>query len=577
MIKFINRLFLGDKKRFYHTAFSALLEGIVKIIPSVIVMEVVLTLYHSYRNQTNIPFDYLYILAGILVVWFGLQWLTSGIAYDQSFGAAYESSAKGRIKLAQHIKELPMGYLESKDPADMTTMMLSDYTSIEQTVSHLVPAFVSSFGLPVIGFFSLMFIDWRLAVALFAMIPISLLIIGLTSKFQIKLSKNHIKSKVEAANRLQEYLAGIKEIKAHGLSGDKFSRLSDSFDELRKDSIRIEGLMGPIIMAAIGLMRTGFMSMIFIGTYLLFNGQLTVEIFIIFLLIGVRLYEPLTAVLINFAEMRYANVAAKRIETLLNEETMRGEDYKFDHLDIEFKNVTFSYYHDIQVLKHVNLKIKPQTLTALVGPSGSGKTTIAKLISRFYDVQGGSILLGGKDIKDISTEALLKQVSYVFQDVYLFNDTIINNIRVGNQNATDEEVYEAAKKAKCHTFIQSFDDGYETLVGEGGSTLSGGQKQRISIARALLKDAPIVLLDEATASLDPENEVLVQDAINHLVKDKTVIMIAHRLKTVMKAHQIVVLENGEIKELGTHNQLVKQKGLYKKLWQIQQKSEGWHI
>jgi ATP-binding cassette subfamily B protein IrtB len=330
------------------------------------------------------------------------------------------------------------------------------------------------------------------------------------------------------------------------------------------------------MMSAIGLMRAGLTLVIFTGAYLLAGGDLTLPIFLIFILLGTRVYEPLQVVMVNYAEIKYATVSAERIMEIQQHPIQPGTGGLPEGNHIEFRNVTFAY-EDHDVLKNISFTIEPNTITALVGPSGSGKSTVTRLIARFWDVQGGCIRLGGRDIREIDPEKLLSRISMVFQDVYLFKDTIGNNIRVGRIDASQEEMEEAARQACAHDFITALPQGYDTPVGEGGCTLSGGEKQRISIARALLKDAPIVLLDEATASLDPENETNVQRAINALVANKTVVTIAHRLKTVRGADKIIVLDDAGVVEEGRHQELMFKEGLYHQLWNLQQQSAGWRM
>ncbi len=365
-------------------------------------------------------------------------------------------------------------------------------------------------------------------------------------------------------------------MKAYNMVGERFTRLRDAFAGLRRACIRQEALLGPFILLSITLVRAGLTLMILCGTYLLTGGELSLPTFVLFLVVGSRVFDPLTSALTNFAEFRYFSIAGGRILNLMNEPEMKGKDESPAEGDIEFRDVAFAY-QDKEVLQDINVTLQRGKLTALVGPSGSGKSTLMKLCARFYDPTRGKVLFAGKDLTTIEPEALMRHISMVFQDVYLFQDTIKNNIRFGKSDATDEEIVEAAKKACCHDFIMRLPKGYDTMVGEGGCTLSGGEKQRLSIARAILKEAPVVLLDEATASLDPENEVEVQKAINTLIKGHTVIVIAHRLKTIKNADRILVFENGRIVESGTHVQLVDKGGLYKRLWMIQEKTLGWKI
>ena len=334
--------------------------------------------------------------------------------------------------------------------------------------------------------------------------------------------------------------------------------------------------VGVFMSSASMILQAGIGITIFVGALLLTNGQIELLPLLMFLLMVTRIYGPILAILANLSSLLNLNVVTNRMRTLLTTPTMAGEGKTVPNCDIELSHVSFAYNKD-EVIKDVSCKIPQGSVTALVGPSGSGKSTISKLIARFWDVQKGEIKVGGKDVKTMEPECLMSYMSFVFQDVTLFNDTVMNNIRLGNPNATDEQVIAAAKAAYCDEFVREMPDAYQTILGENGSTLSGGERQRISIARALLKNAPIILLDEATASLDPENEVLVQKAIAKLVEGKTVIMIAHRLRTVVDADQILVLDEGKLVEQGTHEELMREKGLYQKLFHIQQESLGWAV
>jgi ATP-binding cassette subfamily B protein len=390
------------------------------------------------------------------------------------------------------------------------------------------------------------------------------------------MADRQMKSKLDSGNRLQEYLNGIRIMKAYNMVGEKFERLNSALKKQTKESIRYEALTGPVMLVSITLIRAGLTLMILTGAYLIVGGSLDLLSFVMFLIIGSRVYDPLTSSLMKFAELRYDERAGERILKLMNEPEMQGESEPCGGTEIVFDHVSFGY-GDKKVLRDISLTLKNGTMTALVGPSGSGKSTIMKLCARFYDPTSGRVLFGGQDEKTLDPEKLMTKISMVFQDVYLFQDTVKNNIRFGKGTATDNEIIAAAKKACCHDFITALPKGYDTMVGEGGCTLSGGEKQRISIARAMLKDAPVVLLDEATASLDPENEVEVQRAIGELITGRTVIVIAHRLKTVKDADSIIVLMDGQIAEQGRHHELLASDGLYKKLWTIQMQSSGWAI
>lgn len=406
--------------------------------------------------------------------------------------------------------------------------------------------------------------------------PITFLIIWAGRNLQIRMFDRQVGIKLEASSQIQEYLEGIKIIKSCGLSGERFSTLNRALLAMKKVAIQAELVSGVLVQSAALILQASLGIAIFVGTVLITGGQIELLPLLVLLMFSTQLYGPILAILSQLTSLFHLGTVTKRMRMLLTTPAMEGNEQDVHTYDIELKNVTFAYAKE-DVIKDVSLKIPSGSITALVGPSGSGKSTISKLIARFWDVQKGPITIGGENIKNIEPEHLMKSISFVFQDVTLFNDTVYNNIRVGNMAATEEQVMAAAKAAYCDEFVMRLSDGYQTVLGENGSTLSGGERQRISIARALLKDAPIILLDEATASLDPENEVLIQRAIARLVEGKTVIMIAHRLRTVVDADQIFVLENGKLVERGTHDELIAHKGLYEKLYHIQQESLDWVV
>jgi len=566
----------GNPRSLIKPSVASLLDGLRKIVPAVLILELFVVSFDHFRTALPLDTGRMWLVAAVLLLWLAVQYVVYAYAYDKTYYVAYEAAAKGRTALAERLRRLSLGFFGSRDPGDLTTMMLGDYTLVETAISHHFPQLISGIALPFIAFICLLFVRWQMALAMFIALPLSVLIIYLTNNFQVRLSKSHIKAKVDAASRLQEYLLGMREIKAHNLSGVRFERLRESFHRLMRESIKIEGAVGPVMMAAIGLMRAGLTLTIFTGAYLMAGGELTLPVFLIFILLGTRVFEPLQVIMVNYAEIKYATVSAERIMEIRQQPVQQGTGGLPESNRIEFQNVTFAY-DDHDVLKNVSFAIEPRKITALVGPSGSGKSTITRLIARFWDVQDGCIRLGGRDIREMDPEKLLSRISVVFQDVYLFKDTIGNNIRVGRIDASQEEIEAAARQACAHDFISALPQGYDTPVGEGGCTLSGGEKQRISIARALLKDAPIVLLDEATASLDPENETNVHRAINALVANKTVVIIAHRLKTVRGADNIIVLDNAGIAEQGRHQELMYREGLYYQLWSLQQQSSGWRM
>jgi ATP-binding cassette subfamily B protein len=513
------------------------------------------------------------------------------LSYRASYRGAYEASAQSRAAFAEHLRKLPLGYLDSRDPEELGSMMMGDLMQLEgamaQTAGQLVGGIVAS-ALVFVGF---LFLDWRMAAATFAALPTTGLLLWLTSGLERRMSKGHLDSKVEMANRFGEYVAGMRAIRSYRLQGKGFERLERAVGALMRNSIRIEGALGPLYLTAVALTKSGLALIAVTGVYLILGGTLSVPLFALFLFVGTRVFDPLAGALMRLAEWRRAVLSGERVMAVMDEPAMTGEEGVADAPPaarapdtvpaspapaLTFERVSFGY-GDRPVLSDLSFSLAVGSLTAIVGASGSGKSTVLKLIARFYDPQGGRVCLGGVDARTMEPERLLQNISMVFQDVYLFQDSIGNNIRYGRQDATREEVEAAAKAACCHGFISALPNGYDTAVGEGGTTLSGGERQRVSIARAILKDAPVILLDEATASLDPENEADVQRAIGALVEGRTIVTVAHRLKTVAQADLIIVLDKGRIAEQGRHEDLYAASGLYTRLWDLQQASSGWVI
>lgn len=573
----IKNITIGHTERLYKPVGYTMIANLVNIVPFCLSIEAVQTIFHAFDGSGR-PLDitHLWHICIAMGCYMLAMVLAERASYRANFRGAYEMSASGRLSLAEHLRKLSLGFLSRKDPGDLSSMLITDFSMAETGISHHLPQLMGALVMPLLAFLSLVWMDWRMAVAMFAALPAALLVLWASTSVQRKLSGRQIQAKINAGNRLEEYLQGIRVMKAYNLLGDRFIRLRDAFAELRRACIRQEALLGPFVMLCITLVRAGLTLMVLCGTYLLLGGELSLLVFVLFLVVGSRVFDPLTSALTNFAEFRYFSIAGGRILSLMDEPEMTGERPAPATGDIRFEHVSFAY-QDKEVLHDISITLPRNSLTALVGPSGSGKSTVMKLCARFYDPQRGRVLFDNVPMDKIEPESLMSRISMVFQDVYLFQDTIRGNIRFGNPDATDDEIIAAARKACCHDFIMRLPQGYDTMVGEGGCTLSGGEKQRISIARAILKDAPIILLDEATASLDPENEVEVQKAIDTLIKGRTVIVIAHKLKTIMNADRIVVLENGTVKEQGTHDALMQGNGLYAHLWRLQEDASGWRL
>lgn len=511
------------------------------------------------------------LLASLVVLYF-----VSRKAYFAAYRDSYRICADGRLSIVEHLRRQPMGFFNVRDPGDIGAYIVSDYANIETMLSHQLAQLCGGLAAPLVLLAFLSFMSWKLALAAALVIPLSLPMAWLSVKIVTHFGKKHQRCKVRVAARMIEYIQGIRLIKAFSLGGVRFDRLEKAFRQFKRESIRLEAGSGPTVILASFVLHGGFTLIILLGFTLMTAGEVALPVYVLFLILGSRVYEPLVHALTFMAETSYYRLGVERIDQLRRSAPLSEGDKALvmEQHDIEFRDVDFSY-RDTAVLKNVRLHIPARALTALVGPSGSGKTTLTRLMARFWDVDRGEILIGGNDVRSYAVEHLLENIAIVFQDVYLFNDTIYNNIRIGRPDAGREQVVAAARAAHCHAFIEKLPDGYETLVGEGGSTLSGGEKQRISIARALLKDAPIVLLDEATAALDPENERCIQAAIDELVRNRTVVVIAHRLNTICRADKIVVIDQGRVVEEGRHEDLMARDGLYKRLWDEQQRIKGW--
>ena len=483
-----------------------------------------------------------------------------------------------RLRLGNHIRQLPMGFFNDRQIGDLNSLVSDDMRRIEPIPAWVYPKVVTALTLPAALALFLVFIDWRLTLALLAGVPVALaLYIGYQTAMK-SLTQQQKRASLEANSRTIEYIQGLADIKACNQTGTRFAKLEQALQGYKQANLNLISRLTLPVFGFAAVLELGFVAIWGVGAYLLLKGEIAIPTLLLFLVVGLRFYSPLLGVMEFAALNRMMDAALERVTQVLELSPLpeATTSPKLNRFDIEFKNVSFSY-EDTPTLQNISFHVPEQSITALVGASGSGKSTITHLIARFWDVDEGEILIGGVNIKELRTEDLMSYISIVFQDVYLFDDTIANNIRLGKSNASLEEVVAAAQAACCHEFIQRLSDGYETQIGEGGATLSGGEKQRIAIARAILKDAPIVLLDEATASVDPENELLIQQAINRLTAAKTLIVIAHRLASISPDAQIIVLDQGQMIERGDREQLLSYNGVYKKFWDAQQQAKGWKL
>ena len=508
-----------------------------------------------------------------LLRWVFLQWSTR-VFYRVGFDMLTDL----RIRLGEHIRKLPMGFFSERRAGDLNSVVNWDVQNIQNIPTYVFPRLIETVAVPVFIAAFLFFLDWRMALATLVVLPIAAVVMRAVMKSLDRLAKIRAEASVEANSRMIEYVQGIQVSKAFNQTGSKLQRFEQALRHYKQTNIDLVVKLAFPIIAFVMVLELGFAIILPIGFYLFLGGTLMLKTLLIFLVLGLQLYNPIKNMASYMPELRIMDASMGRIQAVLNEKPLPepDSDPELSRFDIEFRDVWFKY-EDADVLKGVNFSIPQNTITALVGPSGAGKTTIAHLIARFWDVNSGEVRVGGRNIKDMKTDRLLSYIAMVFQDVYLFNDSIIANIRFGNKDASEEEVITAARAAHCHEFIDKLPDGYNTVIGEGGATLSGGEKQRISIARAILKNAPIVILDEATAYVDPENEILIQKAINSLVESRTLVIIAHRLSTIAAADQILVVDQGKVVEQGRHAELVSNGELYSRFWEKRQKTRGWKV
>lgn len=504
-----------------------------------------------------------------------LMYIFAVLQYRSTYTTVYEESANRRISLAEKLRILPLAFFGEKNLSDLTSTIMDDCTDLEHTFSHAVPQlFASITGIALIAI-GMAFYNWQLTLALFWVVPIALAVILLAKRMMHKGNETNYLNKRAVSEQIQEGLETIQEIKSYNREDDYLDKLDEKIGTYEKVLTRNELTTGIFVNGSQSILKLGLASVIIVGAHLLAMGMLDLFTYLIFMVIGSRIYAPIHEVLNNLAALFYLDVRISRMNEMEALPVQQGTaDFHPEGFDIEFRHVDFSYETGKQVLRNVSFTARQGEITALVGPSGSGKSTAAKLAARFWDIQSGRIMLGGQDISLVEPEALLKNFSIVFQDVVLFNASIMDNIRIGRRDATDEEVMHVARLARCDEFIGRMPQGYQTVIGENGETLSGGERQRISIARALLKDAPIVLLDEATASLDVENETRIQAGISELVRNKTVLIIAHRMRTIANADKVVVLQNGEVAEAGAPADLQRRNGVFARMVARQTVAEG---
>ena len=566
MLKFIMKKYALSRqgaKDLIIATISCMVHNLTLMLPVSLLYLLVSDLYAGGVPQGHLWIYIVGMVAAVLLILFSYRWV-----YGATYYATYKESSVRRISLAEKLRKLPLSFFGKRDLSDLTTTIMADCTTLEQSFSHWIPEFFGSMISTVIIAVCLFIFDWRMALAALWVLPVSLAIVAFSGKVQNYFTRRQTEAKLAVADGIQEALETMRDLKSNNAEEKYLKGLDKKIDLQEKRMIASE------LGGALFVVPAGMILKLGIGTVALVGGMT----FFMYLLVVSRLYDPLSSSLQNLAAIISTNIPIERMNEIENYPVQPGTAELRTHgYDIVFDNVSFAYNTGEQVLSGVSFAAKQGEVTALIGPSGGGKSTAAKLAARFWDADSGKITLGGTDVKTVDPEKLLSAYSIVFQDVTLFNNTVMENIRIGQQGATDEEVLAAAREAQCDEFVEKLPEGYQTMIGENGSALSGGERQRISIARALLKDSPVILLDEATASLDAENETHIQRAISRLVKGKTVLIIAHRMRTVEGADKLVLLKDGKVAEQGSPEELLAKGGIYANMCALQQQSGEWRI
>lgn len=575
IIRRVLRLSGNLSKRIWGSFICGFLESMFGLLPIAAVFLVLIEL----QNGQPITGQTWGIVIGLIAGGLILRMIFKYLVYRLQSTAGFEFVARERIALGDRLRNVPMGFFHDNSVGDITATVTTDLNFLENYSMHILDKVTTGVLSMIVMAGCILAFDWRIGLIFVAGILLSFPIYSHMQKKGKALSAKRQKIQSEAVAATLEYVQGISVVKSFNMCDKNLSDIEDAYESNAAASYGVERVFTPLNMTYSMVFRISACMIMLCAGILAVGGDLSFANLAVILIASFTIFNPIEVMGQMTTMIRTMDAALDRVERIKQAKKIdeNGRDIPLDSFDIGFEHVSFAYENGNPILKDVSFSIPQGSMTAIVGPSGGGKTTITRLIARFWDVQEGSITIGGHDVKEFTCDSLLKNMSMVFQNVYLFHDTIENNIKFGCPDAPHEQVVEAAKKACCHDFISALPQGYDTVIGEGGSTLSGGEKQRISIARAMLKDAPIILLDEATASVDPENEVHLQQAISALVKNKTLIVIAHRLSTIRDADQILVVDNGKIVEKGVHAELIQQKGIYQKFWNIRQKARNWKL
>ena len=570
--KIKHRYALSDQgaKQMIWACISVTLSNLVLMLPIALLYRLA-----SYLLQGQLPENKSFFVIGIVVV-VVLIILTTYIQYKATFFSTYVESGIRRRSLAEKLRKLPLSFFNKKDLSDLTNMIMSGCALIETASSHWIPELIGSMISITIIVVALFFFNWKMAFAAVWVMPISFLIVLTSRSKLVQIQKKTIEDRLAMEDGIQEALETIRDLRTNHMTTKYMDQLSKKIERVEKNAIFLEFSNAVYVCSAQMILKFGIGTVAIMGSSLLIRHEIDLLTFFAFLLVVTRMYEPMQIALQNLSAIISMDTTTNRMDEILSHEEQTGSNtLSNDGYDITFNHVGFSYKEGKEVLSDVSFIAKQGQVTALIGPSGSGKTTVSRLAARFWDCKQGTITVGGMDISKVDPETLLSLYSIIFQDVILFNNTILENIRIGKKDASDQEVLEAARLANCMDFIEKMPEGIHTMIGENGSELSGGERQRISIARAFLKDAPIILMDEATASLDVDNESIIQESISKLIKNKTVLIIAHRMRSVDCADKIVVLKDGKIVEQGSAKTLKEQNGIYAHMLELQHRSNEW--
>ncbi len=568
----IRKFTCGHPRQMIRPVIFLTIENLFMVFPSVATLFAIQFIVSAFAG--TLDFAALWMIVGILGLLFALQALVSILAHLNTFLPAAENCANNKTTFIQNLRRLPLGYFQKKLSGELINNFTGDFLAVEQSMVGMFTGIFSVVFSCLITSVFFFFYNPAMALAFYITVVFSVLMLVFSGKMSSRLTHKTAHAKDKASTYLNEYLHGIKVLKLYNQTGSSFKKLKNAYDNLVSISLKTESFVGTLANVSCSIAQLALPIVCFVGASLLLGGELGMAEYIAIIIVSTKILVPIVTYIRYMVVLRIHYVSASRIDAVLKEKPLLGKDTADPHHDLIFQNVSFAYDTNVQnaVLKDISFTVPNGKLTAVVGPSGSGKSTILRLIARFWDVTQGEITCGVTALQNTDAESWVQNISMVLQDVYMFHETVRENLLFGRDDISEEDMFIAAKKAQCHEFITRLPDGYDTVLGEGGCTLSGGEKQRLSIARALLKNTPILLLDEPTASLDAKNEALVQAALSELVKDKTVVMVAHRLKTVQEADQILVVDKGQIIESGTHMELLNTGGLYAKLWEMQTKA-----